>query len=57
MNELDLNFALLEDKKDHNLYMSIEDVLRVLRWYQDHVEDFMNSDFTFIERIEKGELN
>ena len=57
MNDLDLHFDLMEDHKNKNLYMSIEDVLRVMRYYQDHVEEFMNTDFTLVHTVDKGELN
>jgi hypothetical protein len=56
MREVNLNFEFLEDRKTHNLYMAIEDVLMVLRYFQEHVDEFMDSDFTFIKQ-KKEELN
>ena len=57
MGDIDLQFEFLEDKKTHNLYMSIEDVLMVLRYFQENVEEFIKSDFTFVNKITKEGLN
>ena len=57
MKEISLDFRLLEDKKTQNLYMDIEDVLKVLRYYQLNLEEFKESDFTFVYQFDKKDLN
>jgi len=54
--QIPLSFEMFE-AKDGRLYINVEDMLDVLRYYQSNLYEFEQTDFTLVKQVKKEELN
>lgn len=54
--QIPLSFEMFE-ARDGKLYINIEDMLDVLKYYQGNLDEFEQTDFTLVKQVKKEELN